>query len=146
MISVGEDLRVNHKDTKAQREPIGDEVNQIAKHIVDAAFTVHSTLGPGLLESVYEACLVHELRKRGRTVATQVELPVRYDNIRLEVGFRIDLLVEQQVIVELKAVEAILPVHKAQLLTYLKLSGYRLGLLINFNVPLIKDGIQRLVL
>jgi GxxExxY protein len=137
---------MNHGDAKTQRKPVSEEVNQAAKQVVDAAFRVHSTLGPGLLESVYEACLVHELRKRRLTVASQVELPVVYDNIRLNAGFRIDLLVEQRVVVELKAVETIAPVHKAQLLTYLKLSGYRLGLLINFNVPLIKDGIQRLVL
>jgi len=129
-----------------QREPVDENTNRVAKQVVDAAFTVHSRLGAGLLESVYEACLVHELRKRRLPVLSQVEVPVVYDNIRLAVGFRIDLLVEQCVIVELKAVESIAPVHKAQLLTYLKLSGHRLGLLINFNVPLIKDGIQRIIL
>ncbi|MBW4683518.1 MAG: GxxExxY protein [Komarekiella atlantica HA4396-MV6] len=137
---------MNHRDTKTQREPIPEQVNQLAKQIVDASFAVHSQLGPGLLENVYEVCLIYELRKRRLNVAAQVELPVIYDNIRLNTGFRLDLLVEQSVVVELKAVEALIPVHKAQLLTYLKLSGYRLGLLINFNVPLIKDGIQRLVL
>ncbi|QSJ18666.1 GxxExxY protein [Nostoc sp. UHCC 0702] len=137
---------MNHKDTKTQREPISEQVNQVAKQIVDAAFAVHSQLGPGLLESVYEVCLIYELKQRGLDVAAQVELPVFYDNIRLNANFRLDLLVKKSVIVELKAVEAIIPVHKAQLLTYLKLSGYRVGLLINFNVPLIKDGIQRLVL
>lgn len=137
---------MNHRDTKAPRTAIDEETDRIAKQVVDAAFTVHTRLGPGLLESVYEACLVHELKKRRLSVVTQVELPVVYDNIRLDVGFRLDLLVEQRVIVELKAVEAIAPVHKAQLLTYLKLSGYRLGLLINFNVPLIKDGLHRLIL
>lgn len=137
---------MNHEGTKTRREPVDETTNRVAKQVVDAAFTVHSRLGAGLLESVYEACLIHELKKRRLNVLSQVEIPVLYDNIRLEVGFRIDLLVEQQVIVELKAVEAVAPVHKAQLLTYLKLSGHRLGLLINFNVPLIKDGIQRLVL
>jgi GxxExxY protein len=137
---------MNHKDTKAQREPISEQVNQVAREIVDGAFQVHSQLGAGLLESVYEVCLVHELRKRGLRAESQVAMPVVYDGIRLEAGFRIDVLVEGCVIVELKAVEALLPVHKAQLLTYLKLSGQRLGLLINFNVPLIKHGIQRLVL
>lgn len=131
---------MNHGDTETQR------VNQVSGQIVDAAFRVHSQLGPGLLESVYEACLIYELRKRQLKVAAQVELPVVYDNTRLNTGFRLDLLVEQSVIVELKAVEAIIPVHKAQLLTYLKLSGYRVGLLINFNVPLIKQGIQRFIL
>jgi GxxExxY protein len=116
------------------------------KEIVDAAFQVHSQLGAGLLESVYEVCIAHELRKRGLLVQSQPTLPVVYEGIRLEAGFRLDLLVEDCVVVELKAVETLLPVHKAQLLTYLKLSGYRLGLLINFNVPLIKNGIQRLVL
>ncbi|MBD2362653.1 GxxExxY protein [Anabaena minutissima FACHB-250] len=135
---------MNHRDTETQRIP--EIVNGVSGQIVDAAFRVHSQLGPGLLESVYEACLVYELRKRQLNVAAQVELPVVYDNTRLDRGFRVDLLVEQCVIVELKAVEAIIPVHKAQLLTYLKLSGYRAGLLINFNVPLIKHGIQRIVL
>lgn len=137
---------MNHKGTKTQREPISERVNQVAKEIVDAAFAVHYELGPGLLESVYEVCLIYELKQRRLDVAAQVELPVFYGDTRLNANFRLDLLVEKSVIVELKAVEAIIPVHKAQLLTYLKLSGYRLGLLINFNVPLIKDGIQRLVL
>ncbi len=146
LIISNNDLDMNHKDTKAQRKPIPDQVNQVAKQIVDSAFAVHSQLGPGLLESVYETCLIYELKKRKLNVAAQVELPVVYDNIRLNAGFRVDVLVEQCIVVELKAVEALIPVHKAQLLTYLKLSNYRLGLLINFNVPLIKDGIQRLVL
>jgi GxxExxY protein len=98
------------------------------------------------LESVYEACLVHELTKRGRQVSRQVGLPVVYEDIRLEAGLRLDLVVQGCVVVEIKAVETLLPVHHAQLLTYLKLSGYRLGLLLNFNVPRLKDGIKRLVL
>src|SRR5439155_23054915 len=104
----------------------------------------HRALGPGLLESVYELCLVHELTKRGLKVERQVSLPVVYDSIRLDAGLRLDIVVEDSVVVELKAVESMLPVHTAQLLTYLKLTGHRLGLLINFNVPLIKDGIHRL--
>jgi GxxExxY protein len=129
-----------------QREPISEEVNQVAKQIVDAAFSVHSALGAGLLESVYEVCLEYELTKRGLSVERQLVLPVIYDNIKLEAGFRIDLLVNQCVIIELKAVETLLPVHTAQVITYLKLSKHRLGLLINFNVPLIKEGIKRIVL
>lgn len=114
--------------------------------MVDAAYRVHTTLGPGLLEAVYEVCLAHELTKRGLKVLRQVSLPVVYDGQQLDAGFRIDLLVEHCVIVELKAIESLLPVHKAQVLAYLKLSGHRLGLLINFNVPLIKNGIVRLAL
>lgn len=127
-------------------QPISDEVNTIARIVVDAAFRVHSTLGPGLLERVYEVCLAHELRKRGLAVDTQVELPVVYDGVRLDAGMRIDLIVGGQLLIELKAVETLLPVHKAQVLTYLKLTGHRLGLLINFNVSVIKDGINRIAL
>lgn len=126
--------------------PISPHINNISRQIIDAAFAVHSTLGPGLLENIYEICLCHELGKRGLNIARQVSLPLVYDDIRLEAGLRLDLVVEDAVIVELKAVELILPVHSAQLLTYLKLSGRRLGLLINFNVARIKDGIKRLVL
>ncbi|NLX22304.1 MAG: GxxExxY protein [Phycisphaerae bacterium] len=127
-------------------QPIPDDVNAVAKIVVDAAFRVHSTLGPGLLEKVYETCLAYELRKRGLTVHTQVELPVIYDGVHLDAGMRIDMIVAENLLIELKAVEMILPVHKAQLLTYLKLTGHRLGLLINFNVPIIRDGIDRLAL
>ncbi|KKD35771.1 GxxExxY protein [Limnoraphis robusta CS-951] len=135
-----------HEVMKMYRDPISEEVNQVAKQIVDAAFTVHSTLGAGLLESVYEVCLDYELTKRGLRVARQVSLPVIYDDIQLDAGFRLDLLVDQCVIVELKAVPDLLPVHTAQVITYLKLSQHRLGFLINFNVPLIKDGIKRIAL
>ncbi len=128
------------------KQPIPDEVNNVARTVVDAAYRVHSTLGPGLLERVYEVCLAHELRKRGLTVETQVDLPVIYDGVRLDAGMRIDMIVAGNLLVELKAVETMHPVHKAQLLTYLKLTGHRLGLLINFNVPLIRDGIERLAL
>jgi len=127
-------------------ESIPRSTDDVARQIVDAAFKVHSTLGPGLLESVYEVCLVHELTKRGIKVCRQVVLPVIYDGMLLDAGFRLDLLVSDCVIVELKVVESLLAIHKAQLLTYLKLSGHRLGFLINFNVPLIKDGIIRVAL
>ncbi|WP_337886507.1 GxxExxY protein [Fischerella thermalis] len=137
---------MNHQDSKTPRKPISQELDQVATQVVDAAFQVHSTLEPGLLESVYELCLEHELTKRRLSVEKQVPLPVLYDNLYIEAGFKVDLLVDRCLIVELKAVETLLPVHTAQLLTYLKLSKCRLGLLINFNVPLIKDGIKRLVL
>lgn len=134
---------INHQDIKVPREPISLELDKIARAIVDAAFHVHSKLGPGLLESVYEVCLAHELGKRNINTERQVSLPVFYDGVRLDSGLRIDLLVENSLVVELKAVEQLLPVHKAQLLTYLKLTGHRLGLLINFNVAMIRDGITR---
>jgi GxxExxY protein len=120
--------------------------DRIARQIVDAAYQVHVTLGPGLLESVYEQCLAYELESRHLIIARQVALPVQYREIRLDAGFRIDLIINDLVIVEIKAIEKILPIHEAQLLTYLKLSMMRLGLLINFNVPKIKDGIRRLAL
>ncbi|MFC6221935.1 GxxExxY protein [Hymenobacter artigasi] len=119
--------------------------NDISFLIRKGAFNIHQALGPGLLESVYEMLLAHELRKFGLEVQTQVALPVVYDGLKLENGFRIDLLVENKVVVELKSVETLLEVHHIQLLTYLKLSGHKLGLLINFNVPLIKSGIFRKV-
>ncbi|MCX7015030.1 MAG: GxxExxY protein [Candidatus Sumerlaeota bacterium] len=127
-------------------EPLSPETEEIARHVVDSAFAVHHNLGPGLLESVYEACVAHELQKRKQQAERQVQLPVLYDGLRLDAGLRLDLWVEKKVIVELKAVEALQPVHTAQLLTYLKLSGCRLGFLINFNVEKIKDGIKRVIL
>ena len=127
-------------------EPIPPEVEQAARITIDAAFKVHKTLGPGLLESVYEACLAHELRQRGIQVETQIALPVIYEGLRLEAGLRLDMLVANQLIVGLKAVEKMNSLFEAQLLTYLKLTGRRLGLLINFNVPLIKHGIKRIIL
>jgi len=123
-----------------------NELDVVGKRIVHAAYTVHSTLGPGLLEKVYELCLAHELKKSGLMVEQQILVPIRYDTLVVEEGLRIDLLVNKQVVVELKAVEQLLPVHQAQTLTYLKLTNLRLGYLINFNVPLIKDGIHRYVL
>ncbi len=120
--------------------------DKIAKEVVDAAFQVHSRLGPGLLESAYEACLAHELNKRGFQVERQKPQPVVYDGLEIEVGYRLDLFVDSTLIIELKAVEQILPIHQAQLMTYLKLSQKTLGLLINFNVPLIKHGIKRVAM
>jgi GxxExxY protein len=120
------------------------DVNDISGQIVDAAMKVHSRLGPGLLESAYEACLAHELRKRRLRVRSQVPLAISYDEIQIEPGYRIDLLVEETVIVELKAVDKWLPIYEAQLLSYLKLSNYRVGLLINFHVQHLKHGIKRL--
>ena len=121
------------------------EINEISGHVVDAAMRVHSRLGPGLLESAYQACLVYELQRRGLTVQVQVALPIVYENVRVEAGYRIDLLVENAVLVELKAVDAIHPIHRAQLLSYLRLSRKRVGLLINFNVQHLRDGIERLI-
>jgi GxxExxY protein len=118
--------------------------NAIAAQIVDAAYRIHTTLGPGLLESVYEAALAYELEKRGLKLTRQQAVPAVYEGIEIHTAFYADLLVENQVIVETKAVETIAPVHKKQLLTYLKLANKRLGLLINFNVFLIKDGITRI--
>ncbi|MBY0329527.1 MAG: GxxExxY protein [Acetobacteraceae bacterium] len=122
-----------------------EAVDAVARTVVDASPAVHRALGPGLLESVYERCLVHELEIRGVAHARQVTVPVRYRGLELETGFRMDLLVGGAVAVELKAVEQMLPIHDAQLLTYLKLTGLRIGLLINFNVPLLKHGIRRLI-
>ena len=119
--------------------------NAVARQIVDAAYRVHTTLGPGLLESVSEAALAYELEKRGLRITRQQTIPVVYETVHILTGFHADLVVEDAVIVEIKALESIAPVHKKQLLTYLKLADKRLGLLINFNVSLIKDGITRIV-
>lgn len=127
-------------------KPLPEQLNRLSGRVVHAAYKVHETLGPGLLESVYEICLIHELKKIGTSAERQVPLPVVYDELRLEAGYRVDVVVEHQLVVELKAVEGLLPVHRAQVLTYLKLSGYRLGLLINFNVPVLKEGIRRVIL
>lgn len=120
-------------------------VNQITGIIVNSAMKVHSILGPGLLESAYQACLVHELRTRGLRVATQVALPVVYEGCRLEAGYRVDLIAEKRVVVEVKSAEAIHPIHEAQLLSYMRLSGIPVGLLINFNVMRLREGIRRMV-
>lgn len=119
--------------------------NELAKVIVNACFTVHKELGPGLFESVYEQCLYHELIQSGLLVERQKELPVIYKSHKMELGFRTDLIVAQKVIVEIKSVEGIAAVHQKQLLTYLRLTNLKLGLLINFNEALIKDGIKRIV-
>ncbi|MDR1146395.1 MAG: GxxExxY protein [Verrucomicrobiales bacterium] len=128
-----------------QKNILHPDIERLAKQVVDAAFKVHSTLGAGLLESIYEQCLVIELDKRDIKLARQVPLPVIYDGQRIPADFRLDLLVANQIIVEVKSVEALLPVHQSQLLTYLKLSNLQLGFLINFNVPLIKQGIKRII-
>jgi GxxExxY protein len=127
-------------------EPLPQQTEDIARSIVDAALTVHRALGPGLLESAYEACLAHELECRGHSVRKQVGLPVVYNSIQLDVGYRLDLIVDDDVVVEVKAIETLVPLYDAQLLTYLRLSRRRLGLLINFNVTLMKHGIRRLIL
>lgn len=119
--------------------------NAIAKEIVDAAFRVHTALGPGLLESVYNSVLAYEIGRRGLRTVRQQPIPVVYENVRIDTGFRADLIVEDKVIVEVKSGEVLAPVHKKQLLTYLRLADKRLGLLINFQVALIKDGITRVV-
>jgi len=141
---------MNHRDTETQREtqrdPIPDAVNETSGVVVDAAFQVHKTLGPGLLESVYEECLLYELANRGLDVRRQVQLPLIYKGLQFDCGFRIDLLVSDEVVVEIKAVDAVLPVHLAQILTYLKITEKRVGLLINFNKTKIKNGIHRFVL
>lgn len=126
--------------------PISEREERIAKAIVDAAYAVHRALGPGLLESVYEVGFCHELAKRGLAYCRQVVVPIVYDEITFDEGLRLDVLVENTVICELKAVETMQPIFAAQLLTYLKLTGKRLGFLINFNTPLIKQGIKRMVL
>ncbi len=126
-------------------EPVPLELNELTGAIVDAAYRVHSQLGPGLLESVYETCLVHELRKRGLQVETQVTVPIHYDDLKLDAGLRLDIIVNGCVIVEVKSVLQMHGIFEAQLLTYLKLAKVRLGLLINFNVANISDGIRRKV-
>ena len=136
----------NHKGTQMKYKPLSDREEQIAKLIVDAAYTVHKQLGPGLLEKVFEVCFCHELSKRGLKFQRQIDFPITYDGIVFEEGLRLDVLVEDLVICELKAKDEINAVWKAQLLSHLKLLDKRLGFLINFNVPLIKDGINRLIL
>jgi GxxExxY protein len=127
-------------------QPVAPEVERIGKAILNAAFKVHTALGPGLLESVYETTIAYEIRKSGLNVATQVAAPIVYDGQKLESGLRLDLLVEKCVIVELKSVEIMNPVYEAQIMTYLRLSSVRLGFLINFNVKHLKDGIKRFVI
>ena len=121
------------------------EINEITGSIIDLAMKVHTALGPGLLESAYEACLKYELTSKNIHVLTQVMLPIRYHGIEIEAGYRLDLLVEDEVIVELKAIDKIHPIHEAQLLSYLKLADKKVGLLINFNVSRLKYGIKRII-
>lgn len=125
---------------------MNEEVERIGKAIVKSSFLVHKELGPGLLEKVYEVCLTHELRKEGYLVDRQIDIPIQYDGITFDEGLRLDILVEKKVIVEVKAVDLVNPVWQAQVLSHLKLTGLRLGYLINFNVPLIKQGIKRIIL
>jgi GxxExxY protein len=123
-----------------------DKEELIAAQIVDAAYSVHKVLGPGLLEKVYEVCFCHELTKRGLSYQRQIDVPIQYDSIMFDVGLRLDVMVEGLVVCELKAADKANPVWQAQLLSYLKLTGKRLGFLINFNVPLVKNGIKRIIL
>lgn len=134
------------KNHKTNFTPINESIEQIAKMIVDAAYTVHVNLGPGLLEKVYEICFCHELEKRGLNYRRQVDIPIVYDNLTFKEGLRLDVLVEECVICELKALENVNPVWEAQILSHLKLTNNRLGFLINFNVAKIKDGIRRFVI
>ena len=127
-------------------EPLPPEVERVATATVDAAYKIHKALGPGLIESVYELCLAHELRQRKFQVRTQLDLPIRYDGITIASGLRPDMLIADVLVVEVKAVERMLPVYHAQVLTYLKLMDRRLGLLINFNVLTIRQGIKRIIL
>ncbi len=122
------------------------EINDLTGNVIGAAVGVHRALGPGLLESVYEECLCHELTLQGISFERQKPLPVKFKGVMLDCGYRLDLIVSDAVVVEIKAVETILPVHEAQILTYLKLGGWNVGLLMNFNVPVLKDGIKRIVL
>ena len=119
--------------------------NEIGKIVVDSAIKVHKALGPGLLESAYEACLAYELKETGLDVQTQVGLPLKYEDVMLDVGYRVDILIEKKVVLELKTVERLLPIHEAQIISYLKLSNCKLGFLLNFKVYRMKDGIRRIV-
>jgi GxxExxY protein len=145
-LQFGSDRGIEWIDPMAYGENTSPEIERIATAIVDAAFKVHSQLGPGLLESVYECCLEYELGKRGLRVERQVAVPIIYDGTTLDAALKLDLLIEEKVVIEIKAVEKHNALFEAQVMTYLKLSGKRLGILINFNVKLIKDGIKRIVL
>lgn len=124
---------------------IPSEIERLATLAVDAAFAVHSELGPGLLESAYQACFIHELGLRGVAYQKELLIPLNYKGVRIEVGFRADVVIEQKLLIELKAVEQLLPIHKAQVITYLKLTHLPLGILVNFNEVLVKNGIQRVL-
>lgn len=122
-----------------------DQLNELSKTILDSCITVHKEMGPGLLESIYELCLIRELEQRGLTIVSQVSIPLLYKGMELSKDFRIDILVENEIILEIKSVEILLPVHEAQIISYLKLSNKKLGFLINFNVSLLKNGFKRFV-
>jgi GxxExxY protein len=134
---------LNYEEAKTLS--LDPSVEALATHVVDAALVVHRELGPGLLESVYHHCLKHELQCRGLSLRSEVEIPVCFKGLQLECGFRVDLIIADRVLIELKSVEGLLPVHKAQLITYLKLTALPVGFLINFNVPLLKNGIHRFI-
>lgn len=135
----GKDATTEHTERKNNREAI----NRVTEGIIGAAIQVHRSLGPGLLESAYEACLAYELKDRGWGVEEQKAIPLVYREVKLDCGYRLDLLVQNLVIVEIKAVDEILPIHRAQIISYLRLSGIEAGLLLNFNVKLLKNGIER---
>ena len=135
-------MRIHHRDTEGTEM----EMNKVTEQIIGASIEVHKALGPGLLESAYEECLCRELALRNIRFERQRTLPVEYKGVKLDCGYRLDLLVENAVVVEIKSVTTIEPIHEAQLLTYLKLGGWKLGLLINFNVTVLKDGIRRRIL
>jgi GxxExxY protein len=142
-------MPLNHQNTKLHKnnyKPIPEELNILGKKIVDAAYTVHKNLGPGLLEKVYEICFCHELTKRGLTYQRQVDIPITYDGLVFNEGLRLDVIVKNEIICELKALEIVDPVWEAQVLSHLKLTNKRLGFLINFNVSNIGEGIKRFVL
>ena len=120
------------------------DISDISGQVVSSAIKVHTALGPGLLESAYKACMAHDLRRRGLSIEVEVPMPIEFDGARIDVGYRLDLIVERQVVVELKAVSKVLPIHQAQLLSYLRLGGFPVGLLLNFHVPRMRDGILRL--
>ena len=123
-----------------------DSIENVAREIVDASLRVHTALGPGLLESIYETCLHHDLKRRGLAVEKQVPIPIVFDSLRIDAGLRLDLLVEQSIVVEVKSVERMIPVYQAQILSYLKLANLRLGFIVNFNVAQIREGIRRYAL
>lgn len=133
-----------HGEHRGARD--SDDLSRVTGEIIDAGLKVHHSLGPGLLESAYEHCLVHELQNRGLAVRRQIALPIVYEGLTLEAGYRLDILVEESVVVEVKAVDTLTKLHWAQVMTYLRLSGFRIGLLLNFNVTLFRDGVKRLAL
>ena len=136
---MGTTLHIHRGDAEARR------FDELTDRVIGACIEVHRCLGPGLLESAYEECLCHELSLRGLAFERQVPLPVQYKDVKLDCGYRLDIVVERQLLLELKTVEALLPIHQAQLLTYLKLSGLPFGLLVNFHVPVLKEGLKRMV-